>query len=121
MDLTDAPKGTNHSRVLSVIYPNGKVLSYGYGPAGGLDDRISRLDAVLEGANTLEALLFLGLDTVVQRTHPISGVDETFIKLASDPVGDAGDQYTGLDRFGRAVLPGWRKADGTYTDRFQLG
>jgi hypothetical protein len=57
-----------------VIYPNGKVLSFGYGAARGLD-------AVLEGAKTLERLLFLGLDTVV-------------------------------DRSGRIVLFGWRKADG---------
>jgi len=27
----------------------------------------------------------------------------TYIKLATESTGDAGDQYTGLDRFGRIV------------------
>ena len=36
--------------------------------------------------------------------------------------GDAGDQYTGLDRFGRVVDQRWVKtADGSHTDRFQYG
>src|SRR5438477_12904945 len=36
--------------------------------------------------------------------------------------GDAGDQYTGLDRFGRVVDQRWIvTANGTHTDRFQYG
>src|SRR5207237_6530639 len=34
--------------------------------------------------------------------------------------GDAGDQYTGLDRFGRVVNQRWLSS-GTVTDRFQYG
>jgi hypothetical protein len=35
---------------------------------------------------------------------------------------DAGDQYTGLDRFGRVVDQAWRVGStSTYTDRFQSG
>src|SRR5262249_2763839 len=32
-----------------------------------------------------------------------------------------GDQYTGLDRFGRVVDQRWRKSDGMHTDRFSYG
>src|SRR5262249_50853688 len=49
-------------------------------------------------------------------------VDLTYIKLAAEAVGDAGDQYTGLDRFGRVVDQRWRKtSDGSHTDRFKYG
>src|SRR5262249_38067728 len=54
--------------------------------------------------------------------HPQPGVDLTYIKQAGEPTGDAGDPYTGLDRFGRVVDQRWlRKADGSATDRFQYG
>jgi hypothetical protein len=81
----------------------------------------SRLDAVMENGNTLEGLQYLGLDEVVTRLHPLIGVDQTFIKRAGEPNGDAGDQYSGLDRFDRVVDVRWVKADGTATDRFQYG
>ena len=62
------------------------------------------------------------LSTVVQRSHPQPGLDLTYIKQSGEPNGDAGDQYTGLDRFGRVVDQRWiREADGTATDRFQYG
>jgi hypothetical protein len=32
----------------------------------------------------------------------------TYIKQAGEPVGDAGDQYTDLDRFGRVIDQRWR-------------
>src|SRR5262249_49974559 len=118
---SEMASGANHSRLTSIVYPNSRVITYSYGTAGGLNDRISRLEALLEGSTTLEGLLYLGLDTVVQRPHPVSGVDATFIKLAAESVGDAADQYTGLDRFGREVDMRWRKADGSHTDRFKYG
>jgi hypothetical protein len=37
-------------------------------------------------------------------------MDLTYIKLPSQPVGDAGDQYRGLDRIGRVVEQAWRNA-----------
>jgi hypothetical protein len=52
--------GVNNSRLLSMTYPNGRVLSYNYN--GTLNDRISR--------GTLERYKYLGLATVVQRDHP---------------------------------------------------
>jgi len=37
-------------------------------------------------------------------------VELTYKKQASKPVGDAGDQYTGYDRFGRTIDMRWQKA-----------
>ncbi len=46
----------------------------------------------------------------------------TYIKQTGEPNGDAGDQYTGLDRFGRVVDQRWIvTANGTHTDRFKYG
>jgi RHS repeat-associated protein len=110
----------NHSRPTSIIYPNGRVLTFDY--AAALNDSISRLSALKEGVTTLESYDYLGLGTVVRRSHPQPAVDLTYIKQTGESNGDAGDQYTGLDRFGRIVDQRWIKTStGTATDRFQYG
>jgi len=45
----------------------------------------------------------------------------TYIKLATESTGDAGDQYTGLDRFGRIVDQRWINGSNTDVDRYQFG
>ena len=45
----------------------------------------------------------------------------TYIKLATESVGDAGDQYTGLDRFGRIADQRWINGSNTDVDRYQYG
>jgi RHS repeat-associated protein len=118
--------GANHSRLVSMTYPNGRVLHQGYN--AGLDDAISRLSFLADdngsgGIGThLEEYSYLGLSTVLERAHPEAGVDLTYIQQPSDPFAnsDGGDQYTGLDRFGRVIDQLWiREADGSVTDRFQ--
>jgi hypothetical protein len=48
-------------------------------------------------------------------------VDLTYIKQGVEGNGDAGDQYTGLDRFGRVVDQRWIKtSDSSHTDRFKM-
>jgi RHS repeat-associated protein len=112
--------GANHSRLVSMTYPDGRVLNYNY--ASGLDDTISRLTSLSSNSTTLEALSYLGLGTVVKRAHPEPGVDLTYIKQTGESNGDAGDQYTGLDRFGRVVDQRWLKtSSGSATDRFKYG
>jgi hypothetical protein len=44
---------------------------------------------------------YLGIDTVVDLSHPEFGVDLADLAQPGEPTGDAGDQSTGLDRFGR--------------------
>src|SRR5262249_11270448 len=83
-------------------------------------DTISRLSSISDTSGTLESYDYLGADTVVRRAHPLPGVDLTYIKQTGESDGDAGDQYTGLDRFGRVVDQRWIKtSSGTATDRFQ--
>src|SRR5260370_2147299 len=110
----------NHSRPTGMIYPSGRTVTDGYGTAGSLDDTVSRLDAVVDqgGAGpTLEALSYLGLNTVVQRAHPEANLTLSYI---NPPGGSTagGDQYTGLDRFGRVVDQYW-SIGATATDNFQ--
>ncbi len=111
---SEMPSGANHSRLVSMTYPDGRELDYNY--ASGLDNTISRLSSISSDSTTLEALSYLGLGTVVVRAHPEPGIDLTYIGTP----GDAGDQYAGLDRFGRVVKQLW--TDGlTATDDFRYG
>jgi RHS repeat-associated protein len=107
--------GPNHSRIVSMTYPNGRVLNYNYNT--GVDDRISRLSSLSSSSVTLESYNYLGLNTVAQRSHPQSGVNMTYITPGGNP--DGGDQYTGLDRFGRVVEQRWvNTGTSTNTDDF---
>ena len=111
--------GANNSRLTNMTYPNGRVINYNYN--SGLDSSISRLSSISDSTGILESYLYLGLDTVVERDHPQTGVNETYISQ-NGTTGDAGDMYIGLDRFGRIVDDNWfNTATGTSTDRFQYG
>ena len=117
---SEMPSGTNHSRLMSITYPSGYVLTYNY--SSGLNDSISRLSSLSDSTGTVESYDYLGLGTVVRRAHPQPNVDLSYVKLAAESVGDAGDQYTGLDRFGRVADQRWlNPTTGTATDRFQYG
>jgi RHS repeat-associated protein len=111
--------GANHSRLTGMTYASGYTFNYNY--ASGLDANISRLSSLSDASNTLEAYSYLGLGTVVKRAHSQPGVDLSYIKLSTESVGDAGDQYTGLDRFGRVVDQRWINGSGTDVDRYQYG
>jgi RHS repeat-associated protein len=112
--------GANHSRLTSITYPNGRVLSYNYN--SGLDSTISRLSSLSDSTGTLQSYSYLALGTVVIVTDPQAGIALTYVKQTGESNGDAGDQYTGLDRFGRVVDQRWLvTSTGTATDRFQYG
>src|SRR5262249_25968610 len=109
--------GANHSRLTSITYPNGKVLTYNY--SSGLNDSISRLSSLSGTSGTLESYSYLGLSTVVKRPHSQPNVALTYTGAGT---GDAGDQYTGLDRFGRVVDQKWyNNTTATTTDEFKYG
>jgi hypothetical protein len=116
--------GTNYSRRSSMTYPNGRVLDYVYN--SGLDSDISRVSQLSDdagtGAGSVEAYTYLGLSTIVQRADG-NGIELTYIKQSGESNGDAGDQYIGLDRFGRVVDQRWIPASSPTapTDRFQYG
>ncbi len=111
--------GANHSRRTSITYASGYVLNYNY--ASGLDNNISRLTSLSDSGNTLESYSYLGLATIVKRAHSQSGVDLSYIKLTGESVGDAGDQYTGLDRFQRIVDQRWINGSNVDVDRYKYG
>ena|GEM_PF-2414997 len=115
---TQMAGGQNNSRLVSMTYPNGRVLNYNYN--NGLDSNISRLSSI-SSPGPLEGYQYLGLDTVVERDNLQINVNLTYISQ-NGSTGDAGDQYTGLDRFGRVVDQNWyNTSTHTSTDRFQYG
>ena len=110
------PSGADHSRPTTLTYPDGRAVTSNY--ASGLDANISRLSSLSDESATLEGYVYMGLGTVVQRTHPESGIDLSYVKLSGESAGDAGDQYTGLDRFGRVADQRWLVAStSTAVDR----
>jgi RHS repeat-associated protein len=117
---SEMASGANHSRLTSVTYPSGYVLTYTY--ASGLNSDISRLTSLSDANGILESYDHLGFGTVVRRGHSQPNVDLSFIKRSGESNTDAGDQYTGLDRFGRVVDQRWMDAtSGTAKDRLQYG
>jgi RHS repeat-associated protein len=115
--------GANHSRLVSMTYPNGRALSYNY--AAGVDGAVSRLTSLsdnADGTGVLEAYTYLGLSTAVKRTRPQPGEELTYVKRAGEMTGDAGDQYTGLDRFGRVVDQRWlNSSSGAPLEEYRSG
>jgi RHS repeat-associated protein len=101
--------GGNHSRLTRVTYPDGYQLNYTY---SGLDSAASRptslsgLRANTTSAVTLEAFKYLGAGTVIERSRPEVNVTLSMVNF-SNATADAGDKYTGLDRFGRVVDQRW--------------
>lgn len=104
------------SRLASMTYPNGRIISYNYGSSGSLNDRITRLTSLSDSfvGGTVESYDYLGMNTVVQRSNPSTGVSLTYI---GSTAGDGGDQYTGFDRFGRVLNQLWKKS-GTTIDSY---
>jgi RHS repeat-associated protein len=100
----DLASSANNSRPTGMTYPSGYALSDTYGT--GLDTTVSRLTSITDSGNTLESFKYLGLGTVVERDHPQPTVNLTYISQTGG-TGDAGDQYVGLDRFGRVVDQNW--------------
>ena len=103
---SEMSSGANHSRLTSITYPSGYVLTFNY--SSGLNSDISRLSSLSDTSGTLESYDYLGMGTVVRWAHSQPGADLTYIKQSGESNGDAGDQYTGLDRFSRVVDRGGR-------------
>ncbi len=109
----DASSGSNEIRINQMTYPNGRVLNYGYDNST-LDNTLNRVDYLADdggssAGNHLEDYLYLGLGTIVERDHAETGTNLTYIQQSGDTYAnaDGGDQYTGLDRFGRVIDQFW--------------
>jgi hypothetical protein len=108
-----------HGGLPTITCPLGKVISYNCGTSNGTNHVLSRLDNVSETGQTLESYGYLGAGTVVIRTQTQPGTSLTYVKLSGESDGDAGDKYTGLDRFGRVVGQRWVDGGGTAVDWYQ--
>jgi hypothetical protein len=88
--------GDNNSRLVSITYPNGRVITYNYAdptlddPPSRLNDAISRVTSIstsavagIAPAGILEKDSYLGLGTVVQRDFPQAKVMLTYIRQGS--------------------------------------
>jgi RHS repeat-associated protein len=123
--------GGNHSRPTSMIYPDGRTITYDYDGANGLDNAISRVSGIGQGAGTnhatLEGYKYLGLSTIVEKNRPLNSTKLSYIQQNGDTLhgSDGGDQYVGLDRFNRVADQWWFSFSGTTVtgtlDRFQYG
>ena len=106
--------GVNNSRVKSLTYPNGRKIWHEYN--AGTDNAVSRLSYLADNlggpvSTHLEEYTYLGLGTIVERNRPEPGTKLTYIAQGTgDQPATAGDQYRGLDGFGRVVDQRWRKA-----------
>src|SRR5439155_27283255 len=95
--------GPNQSLLVSITYPSGRMLRYNYN--SGVDSTVGRVSSISDSSGTLESYSYLGLGTIVQRSQPQPGVVLSYNVPGGNP--DGGDQYTGLDRFGRVVEQRW--------------
>jgi len=106
----------NTIRPVSLSYPNGRLLHFGYGEPDEMSDVLSRVEE-LSDTQSLVAYAYLGTGQVVQVAYPEPGVNLTYLKQAGDPTfedgdpRDPGDQYAGLDRFGRIQDQRWLKCE----------
>lgn len=117
--------GLTYSRLESITYPTPgtRVLTYEYGASGGVDDLLSRVSLIKDGSTVLAEYSYLGLKEFVRVSYSSQpGVELTYSKQGAESNGDAGDQYTGIDRFGRVVDQRWLKSsDGSSRVRIQYG
>jgi RHS repeat-associated protein len=100
-----ADGSANTIRRESLTMASGTVQNYHY--STGLPNDLSRPDAVRESSTDIATYRYLGLGSSVGVDYPVPAVALTYQHGSS---GDAGDQYTGLDRFGRVTDLRWNKS-----------
>jgi len=111
--------GDNNSRLTGILYPSGRQENYEYELA--LDKAISRIGTISDSSGgRVRIYAYLSLSTAV--AFDGNNVSLTYLNQG-DGLGnsDAGDEYTGLDRFGRVIDQNWTGPGGTSIDRFQYG
>src|SRR5438477_9111436 len=80
---------------------------------------LNRVLKIKDGTTDLAVYTYLGFDRTLKASYSEPGVDLTYIKQSGESDGDAGDQYIGLDRFGRVADQRWTTSGGTAKDRRQ--
>ena len=117
----------NTVRQTKLVYPNGREIHSLYATPGTIDWMMDRVHELRDGTTTgtvLARYTKRGTNATVIVEYPEPSVELTYLKQGSEPDGDAGDQYTGLDRFNRIEDIRWlKRAGSTITDveRVQYG
>ena len=94
----------NTVRRTGIIYPDDTTITTAY--EGEAAAALSRPDALKEGIETLCSYRYLGAGVFIGvKFDAASDVELTYENGGS---GDAGDKYTGLDRFGRLIETIWK-------------
>lgn len=112
----------NTIRPTTVTYPNGRVLTYGYGTTNGIDDAVSRVSSLVDddvSATHLADYSFVGMGAYVVVDYTEPDVKYTLVDLSGTNDPDTGDIYSGWDRFGRVKDCRWYD-DGNSTDTVRL-
>ena len=108
---THTVPGSNDVRPLSVTYPGGRRIQFQYGLVGSDNEllgRIGSLRAVGEPADFAD-YQYVGIDRFVKVSYVQPAVNLSYINPDGLNAGDAGDPYTGWDRFGRTQDMRWTK------------
>jgi len=113
----------NTVRQTSLVYPNGRELTYSYGTTGSMADVASRVSAIIDDDDThLVDYEYLGRATFVVADDTEPQVKWTLVDLTGTNDPDTGDIYSGLDRFGRIKDNRWYNYDAEVdVDRLQYG
>lgn len=78
VSTTYADGSSNTVRPESRTYPDGRVVTFDYGAADGINDRMSRIEALVDDDNTVLAeYQYLGLGVVVQQDSPEADLRST--------------------------------------------
>lgn len=99
----------NTIRPTGITYPDGTVITTAYTSAQA--GFLSRLDQIKESSAVLAGMNYLGLVTLVGQKY--DAASNTEFTCEGGGTGDAGDKYTGLDRFGRLVETLWKNSSDT--------
>ncbi|MEI8379568.1 MAG: glycosyltransferase [Planctomycetota bacterium] len=115
----------NTIRPTSLTYPNGRIVTSGYGTSGSITDSSSQIASLIDSDGTSTHLTdysYLGLASVVEQDSTEAHLRFTLLSLTGSNDPDTGDIYSGLDRFGRLTDVRWRNTS-TNTDlsRVQYG
>ncbi len=105
--------GGNHSRMDELTYPGGLEIASGYGNAGSVNDRISRLGTIGFLSGVHYEYIGMSMTAVVDYATPDVQLDRTTDFDGSRNYGGGTGQsgnagkYPGYDRFGRVVQHRW--------------
>lgn len=125
VQLAYANGSANTIRPTSLVYPDGRTLTYDYGTTDGIDDACSRVASLVDddgGSTHLADYSFLGLGATVVVDFTEPDVKYTLVDLSGTNDPDTGDIYSGLGRFGRVKDCRWYDYGGSAdTARLKYG